>query len=178
VKKIYLVRHAEAVQDNSTFLDKDRMLSISGIQDCKKLSNYLSVKNIFPDIIYCSSARRCIDTLELIFQDRDINLDNKIVKIENNLYGADLPFLLNLISYTSDLTHSLMIVNHEPVLTQLTNQLIRNSKEDDKNKPLDKFSTCGMAILEHESENWERINSYDMRLINFVKPNNLATSIL
>ena len=71
-----------------------------------------------------------------------------------------------------------MIVNHEPVLTQLTNQLIRNSKEDDKNKALDKFSTCGMAILEHESENWEKINSYDMRLINFVKPNNLATSIL
>ena len=85
MKKIYLVRHAESVWDSSTFLDKDRMLSISGIQDCKKLSNYLSVKNIFPDIIYCSSARRCIDTLELIFQDRDINLDNKIVKIENNL---------------------------------------------------------------------------------------------
>ena len=178
MKKIYLVRHAEASKDNSTLLDKDRMLSISGIQDCKKLSNYLSVKNIFPDIIYCSSARRCIDTLELIFQDRGINLDNKIVKIENNLYGADLRCLLNLISYTSDLTHSLMIVNHEPVLTQLTNQLIRNSKEDDKNKPLDKFSKCGMAILEHETENWERINSYDMRLINFVQPNNLATSIL
>ena len=86
MKKIYLVRHAEASKDNSTLLDKDRMLSISGIQDCKKLSNYLSVKNIFPDIIYCSSARRCIDTLELIFQDRVINLDNKIV------FGIDSEF--------------------------------------------------------------------------------------
>ena len=172
MKKIYLVRHAKSSQNNFSLADKDRPLSSGGIEECKKLSNYLSIKNISPDIIHCSGARRCVDTLELIFQ--DINLDNKIVKIENNLYGADLHFLLNLISYTSDRFQSLMIVNHEPVLTQLTNQLIKNSKDEDKKNDFNKFSTCGIAFLEHDSENWEKINSYNMHLIDFVKPDNLA----
>lgn len=171
MKRIYLVRHAKSSWDNVSLTDKERPLLNRGLHDCKRLSNYLSHYNICPDIIFSSSARRCIHTLELIFS--NIDPENTIVNIENNLYGADLPLLLNLILYTSDAYQSLMIVNHEPVLSQLTNLLIRNSEIVINNDLLNKFCTCGMAILEHESNNWRDMNSFDLQLVDFIKPSNL-----
>ena len=60
------MRHAKSSWDDPSLSDYERPLSNRGKNNCNKIETFLSQKKIIPDISYVSSARRTVDTFNLV----------------------------------------------------------------------------------------------------------------
>jgi phosphohistidine phosphatase len=66
MRTLYLIRHAKSSWDDLSIDDFDRPLNKKGKNDIRLMSKRLKEKNIFPDIIISSSAKRTKKTSEKI----------------------------------------------------------------------------------------------------------------
>jgi phosphohistidine phosphatase len=82
---LHLLRHAKSSWDDPSIRDADRPLSPRGERAGRKLARELARGGVAPRLILCSSARRAVQTLELI---RPSLSRQPEVLIEDGLYGA------------------------------------------------------------------------------------------
>jgi phosphohistidine phosphatase len=64
--RIYLVRHGEAVPEETAGSDRDRWLSARGRESARILARLLRETNVAPDAIVCSPLPRAVQTAELL----------------------------------------------------------------------------------------------------------------
>jgi phosphohistidine phosphatase len=64
--KVYLVRHAEAVPEDSALRDEDRWLTARGREHARGLAKLLREEKVEPDVILSSPLPRAMQTAELI----------------------------------------------------------------------------------------------------------------
>ena len=115
---IHLIRHAKSTPSSDSGIDFDRALSNKGIRQCQLLKNYLSH---FPEIhknIYCSSSNRTKSTLNLVFNEKQ--LDKLIYKDE--LYLATAKFLFEFIIDLNSM-EDITIIGHNEGLSYLATYL-------------------------------------------------------
>jgi phosphohistidine phosphatase SixA len=62
MKEVILIRHAQAQQPASIFLDFGRNLDETGIRQSIELAQFLKEKGALPDIVLHSEAHRTTDT--------------------------------------------------------------------------------------------------------------------
>jgi len=169
LKTVYLLRHAKSNWADPYQIDKDRVLADRGIIDAGLLGSYVKINNINPNIIYCSTAQRCKQTLSLMC------LGSKIVKkdiiYDEDLYGCRVSFLLNILFHQDTEINSILLVNHEPTLSDLVNFLVPRNKilETDYKK----YNTCGFSILKYKANYWSDINQENLSSFEFIIPKNL-----
>ncbi len=110
MRQLFIVRHAQA-EDGHGKKDFGRALTPKGRIDAQQLGLYMKEKNLTPQQILVSPARRTMQTLsqiKLAFGDR---LDEEP---RPEIYNASLDELLALILSADDAIQSLMIVGHNP----------------------------------------------------------------
>ena len=169
MKTIFLLRHAKSSWDNSQLEDFDRPLSTRGEKSSIKIGKYIKNKNIIPDIVYCSSAKRAKKTWELI---------NKVIKKKNNiffkkdLYMADSETFMSTIKKTKNSNKSIMIVSHNPGIESFCLEL---SKENNEyiNDIKTKYPTGSLAILKVNLKKWSEIRYESGIIYEFIKPRKL-----
>ena len=158
-RTLYIIRHAEAEDQQSGQNDFSRMLTPKGINQCLHTTDKLNAKFISIDKLISSDAMRTSQTAKLLA--RFLYIDEAKLSFDNNIYQASANMLLNLISNLSNEWHSVMIVGHNPGVSALVQHLTNCSNS---------FSTCSVACIEFDSLSWSRISTTKGKLTFFISP--------
>jgi len=169
LKTVYLLRHAKSNWSDPYQIDKDRVLADRGVNDAVLLGSYVKRNNLNPNIIYCSTAQRCKQTLSLMNLGSDTG--KKDIIYDDDLYGCHVSFLINILFHQDKRVDSILLVNHEPTLSDLVSFLVPRNKI--LRTDYQKYNTCGFSILKYKANDWSNINQESLASFEFVIPKNL-----
>lgn len=158
---LLLLRHAKSSWKNKELDDHDRPLNKRGKREAIKMGEYLKKINMLPDAIVTSSARRAVETTNLVCRHCDYN---KLVEVNFTFHKDGLDSYIQSISETSANINILMLVGHNPVLEELVSILTHKSIN---------MSTCTLVQINLHVMNWKNIISQDgfrSEIINIWKP--------
>jgi phosphohistidine phosphatase len=113
-KTLYLARHAKSSRDNPQLSDFTRPLNKRGQGDASMMAGILKSKGVSPQLILSSPALRARQTAE-IYHD----LIGGTLRFDERIYEASPTSLLYLVQETLQDHDSVMIVGHNPALTEL-----------------------------------------------------------
>lgn len=124
MKKLILIRHGKSGWDSPWLSDHDRPLAERGIVDVPQMALRMQKRGVFPDLIVSSTALRAADTARLTaavfgYAEADI-------VFEKSLYHASPEELLTVIRRQSEAVKTLVLVGHNPGLTELIQNLGTN----------------------------------------------------
>jgi phosphohistidine phosphatase len=141
LKKLLLLRHAEALGYAESLKDIDRVLCHHGNQQARDISSFLHDHNVIINKAIVSTATRTQQTSAFI---------KNISEIENSrlLYEATLSDILNIICNQSADTSTLLIIGHNPTLSFLASSL----SQDHINIP-----TAGLVEFPLEILDWSEL---------------------
>ena len=168
MKHLYLLRHAKSSWDDPSLTDFERPLSKRGKNNCNKIETFLSQKKIIPDISYVSSARRTVDTFNLVLG-KTLRTSSKVV-FSKKLYLCDEIYLFDLIKNTENCYSNILIVNHEPTIRNLTMNLSVPTKDEKYLNIKNKFPTGSLAILKSDLKDWSELKYNSFKVTDFVRP--------
>lgn len=134
---IYLIRHAETIEENgirntdedSQLINEKEILSVNGEEQSKRLSNNFELKNI--DVIWSSCYTRAKATAKYI-----ANINNLSINIDSNLSERKLGNLKELGEFMKDKK------TRDPSQEQLLDRKFKTSdgeSAEDTNKRMTKF---------------------------------------
>lgn len=119
MKKIVLIRHAEAESETSSISDFDRNLTNAGKKDAAKMAATLLNNTPVPEIIFSSPATRALETAHIFAA--TFGLDN--VKTEPKIYEASAETLLQIVNLFDDKYNVVHLVGHNPGISNLLYKL-------------------------------------------------------
>ncbi len=130
MRELILLRHAHAEQSTAGQADMDRPLSSEGLAEAEAAGRWLTARNLVPDCVLCSPARRNRETLEGVLG----VIGYVEQRIEDGIYEADPGALIALIDAHPD-AGRLMLVGHNPGLEQLVALLNSGQSGDYRGMP-------------------------------------------
>lgn len=140
-----LLRHAKTAPARSDQEDWDRELEARGERDARDMGRKLRERGPKPALLITSPAVRALATAKLIAREIGI-AQGKIVQDER-LYLASAKVLLTVVQERGGDAAHLLVVGHNPGLTECADQL---SAE----RSLDNMPTCAAYTLEFDLANW------------------------
>ena len=160
MKKLFIVRHAKSSWDYPELSDFDRPLNKRGKKNAPEMGQRLANKNVKPDALITSPAKRAAATARRIAE--AISFPLKDIIKEPQLYHGSTRNMINVLQGVDDKIESLMIFGHNPGLTDLTNYL---SGSDIYNIP-----TCGIAEVDFNVAFWADLEGNAGTLVSFDYP--------
>ncbi len=164
MKTLYLVRHAEASEQNASTQDYDRPLTKHGEENIFQLGQRFS-RWPHPELIISSPAMRAKTTASILMTGIDFPASS--IVFDEGIYEAELGKLLSVICGADNTVARLMLVGHNPALTQLVHALGVSA--------ITHMPTCSMAILRFPSDTWNDLSQIRAELVEFDYPNMEAT---
>jgi phosphohistidine phosphatase len=158
-KTLVLVRHAKSAWPDGV-PDHDRPLAKRGRRDAPAVGRWLTDNAVIPQVAIISSARRAIETTELITAELEPS-PRRIVTDE--AYGASSAELLELVRTLPGEADVAMLVGHNPGIETLARLLAERASA------LGEFPTSALAVLEFEPD-WDSVEPGSGRLIAFAVP--------
>ncbi|NWF39082.1 phosphoglycerate mutase [Mariprofundus sp. NF] len=163
MKQLILVRHAKSSWDDLSARDFDRDLNDRGRGDASDMGARLAKRRGFkPDAFLISSSQRTRSTAYLMAD--QFNFAHADIELKDELYLASPSTMLKVIRQTPDHVQQLIILAHNPGITELTNRLARTY--------INNVPTCGLAILEMDISSWHEVGSRAL-LLDFDYPKRL-----
>src|SRR6202045_3243810 len=116
MKTLFLIRHAKSSRDDTALPDKDRSLNDRGRRDAPKMGKKLAKRDVTPDLILSSPARRALTTAEIIAKKLDYK--PKDIVVVDRLYAGAVHGLLDVVHKLGDKLERVMLFGHNPELTE------------------------------------------------------------
>ena len=157
MKTLYLVRHAKSSWENFSLSDHDRPLLQSGIKKTKRIIAFLREKQVMPDMLKSSSAKRALDTAKLIAH--GIGYPESKIGVNKGLYHASAETIYHELYALPDDVQSVMLFGHNPTFTYFANDFISPA--------IDNLPTSGVVSIGFKTDKWENINGAAFK-VNFV----------
>jgi phosphohistidine phosphatase len=148
LKTLHVVRHAKSSWDYDNTADIDRTLKPKGIKSAYEISRKLKLGSLIPEKIITSPANRALHTASIFA--RVVGLPLGQVEISSALYESTAKKILDVIQNLDDHCNSVMIVGHNPDLTDLVNRFIK--------VPMDSIPTAGVVTLTFSVSEWKKID--------------------
>jgi len=160
MKRLTLIRHGQSDWVSPTQDDFDRPLNPRGLRDCRRMPGLIKADIPLPQAIISSDALRAKLTSEALAggygkAPQDINYIPA-------LYLASLERLLGCIGTQDDVVEHLMLVGHNPGLTELHNYLCEQAA--------DNLPTFAVVDLQLAVDAWPELPAHCATLENFLKP--------
>jgi phosphohistidine phosphatase len=171
VKCLYLLRHAKSSWDDPGLDDHDRPLARRGERAASAMGRHLATLDVRPDLVLCSSARRAADTFDRIRLEVDPDL---VAKTDRRLYLASARELLDRLRAVDDGVGSILLVGHEPSMSQLACALAAPDSSQDWRRLKKKFPTGACAEIRFPLAKWSEIAPGSGSLHRFWRPRDLA----
>ena len=164
---LYILRHAKACQNQPGLKDIDRPLQAVGRAEANEIGDYMQRTVSSPQAILGSSARRVRETLDLLlpYFDSDIS-----VHLESALYLASVEKLMEKISTVKSNTCRVLIIGHNPVITNFATLLACDSDQNKLHQLGSGFPTATLAELRFDQDEWSKIEKTKGRLIRLKLP--------
>jgi phosphohistidine phosphatase len=119
--KLYLVRHAEAIERSGTTPDANRYLTPKGRSAFRKIARRVRKAGIAPAVILTSPLLRAVQTAEILAE--RLKHDGPVVAANALSHGFDLRALRSLLAKAGNPTEA-AFVGHEPDLGDLAATLL------------------------------------------------------
>src|SRR5450631_3680242 len=114
MKTLILVRHAKSSWEDAALPDKERPLNERGKRDAPDMGKRLAKRDVKPELILSSPARRAFATAKIIAKSLGYKLKNIVV--DDRLYPGAADEILNSIHRLDKQLDRVMIVGHNPAL--------------------------------------------------------------
>src|SRR5258705_4178972 len=134
VRTLILLRHAKAADPNDYRTDTERPLRPRGHRDAAAAGVWLRDVGLRPDAVLCSTAVRTRETLQ------ELGLDEVPVVYERRIYLGPAPDTLELIQQTDPDVATLLVVGHNPTISDLSDMLAPDELPDTC------LATSGIAV--------------------------------
>jgi phosphohistidine phosphatase len=158
MKVLSLLRHATAVRD-PRFVDFDRPLEAAGEREALRLGMRLRDAQTGFDQIICSPAVRTRRTACLLLQ--AMGLEQPAIEFEKALYTSSVDRLLRIIARVDDSVERLLIVGHNPELSEIAIFLSADAEE---------LSPCTLVNLHWESTSWLGLERSRPAAVSILRP--------
>lgn len=166
MKRIFLLRHAQA-ESSHAGSDKDRALTPQGQADATALGHAMTRKNLLPDLILCSDARRTRETCEAVT--KEFSTKPKI-EFSAALYnGSSKINMLDTIRHVPDSLSSLMLVGHNPDIYELAVMLASGGPEPLIGDLSEGYAPATLSIFEVPASRWTKIDPKDCKITNLLR---------
>lgn len=146
-KTLSIMRHALAGNGGWQTLDIDREILPDGISQTEFVANKMLDTNLTPDTIWTSTATRAQQTAQIVADKLNLNLD---FDIKQMLYRENVDCVIDEILSCDDSISHLLIVAHNPLVSELTSQLSGTGY-------FGWFGTSELVSLEFATDNWSDI---------------------
>jgi len=117
-RRLYLLRHAEAGWQSGPGDDHDRPLTARGLRRTHSLGHALHGAGRLPDLILCSTARRCTQTVEALLDAAAPRLAEPEMALDESLYLCSAQTLLARLRALPTGTGRAMAVGHHPAIQE------------------------------------------------------------
>ncbi len=164
MKTLYLIRHAKSSWGDPSLADHERPLNKRGLCDAPIMGQRLAGYQVRVDAIWSSPAQRAVETARHLA--RVLNYPRKEIQLRDRLYTSATEELLIEIRTCPDKVKSLLVVSHNPVITECANLLIERGRDMD----IDSIPTCGIVALEFSLSSWQQIREHEGRMLFFDYP--------
>ena len=154
MKRLTLMRHANAQWKDPQISDFDRPLNRRGISEAEAMSRRLMELNLIPTVLLTSSARRAQQTADIVA--RELHVAARNVRREESLYLAPASDILRVIQTTGPRIPHLMIVGHNPGITEVANLLAPALSNEG-------LATAAVCILTFDSRTWADVEAGNLR---------------
>lgn len=147
MKTLILVRHAKSSWDNPALSDFDRPLNDRGKRDAPRMGKRLKEREITPDLMLSSPAKRALTTCKEIA--KILNYDKQRIVTDKRIYHAGEDELLQVLSEQNDNHEIIMLFGHNPGFTDFANALF--------NEHIMNIPTCGIVAGDLSLTSWREI---------------------
>lgn len=148
MRRLTLLRHAKTEAQHSGQEDWDRVLEPRGQKDAPEMARRLRERKLKPDLVIASPAVRAITTAQIFA--RELHLPATKLQQDERLYLASPKVLKEVIRELGGTAHHLMIVGHNPGLTEFADRV---SAE----REIDNMPTCAIYTLEFDLAEWSEL---------------------
>ena len=166
-KRLILLRHAKSAWDNSSTADIDRPLSSRGRKAAPLIGAHLGRRGLIPGLVLCSSAKRTVETLDLVSAGWP---SKPIVKKLKSLYLAMPREMLRKVQAVGTEAECVMLVGHNPGIADLASWLTGEGDAAQRANLARKFPTGAIAVIEFNVEDWRDADAETGRLVEFTTP--------
>jgi phosphohistidine phosphatase len=153
MKTLILLRHAKT-ENGFDKKDIDRCLTEKGLNDSKKIASTLNNIKIEPQLVISSNSVRTHQTSSILIENMHSN--NIELLLNKNLYNASANQLINEIEGISNSYDCVMVVAHNPGISDLVNVIKVNTTFG--------LPPGGMAIFEFNTDDWNGIFNVESNL--------------
>jgi len=161
-----VLRHAKSSWDYPDLADIDRPILNKGVKRTLLICNALNDRKSLPNKVISSPAKRAIETADIIID--KLNLPLQAPEINVHFYPGYPKHIINeLNKLNGDISH-LMIVGHNPGLTELVYSFV---KED----YIDWIPTSGLVQIQFNCERWSEIDYSNASLLRYLTPKQLKS---
>jgi phosphohistidine phosphatase len=169
VRRLWLLRHAKSSWDDPELPDRLRPLTRRGRKATEGLARYLEANTVAPQVVLCSPAVRATETWDGI---RGALPAETHVDIDEAIYAADAPALLQRLRRVPAAVDSLLVIGHNPALGDLAHHLAGDGDLAMRQRLAAKYPTGALAGLRVPAP-WHNLRWGEATLDTYVVPGDL-----
>ncbi|WP_150526474.1 SixA phosphatase family protein [Roseibium sediminis] len=170
MKRLILYRHAKSDWGDASLTDKQRPLNERGKSAAPVMAQHLADRNLFPDLILCSSSQRTRETLipfiGQLTRETEIHLLDQVYRDGDGDY-------LNLIRQHGGTADTLMVIGHNPATEMSASGLVEKGSGPEWDDMRFKYPSGAIAVIEFNIANWDLLQLKSGNFISFTKPRDL-----
>ena len=145
MKTLTILRHAKSSWNIPGLVDFDRPLNGRGKRNAPEMGQRMKEAGIRPSLIISSPAKRAWTTAKLVAA--EIGYPIEFLQREPDLYHASTEELFDVISRQDEGFNNLVLVGHNPGLTDLANILVPGLTSN--------LPTAGLVSVLIDNPTWE-----------------------
>lgn len=146
MKTLLILRHAKSSWADASLSDHERPLKKRGRRDAPRMGALLRDEELTPEIIVSSTARRAMETAELVAAESEF--EGELIATRE-LYHADLESYLEVVREHAGTSDVVMLVGHNPGLEDLVEQLSGSWQ---------RMPTAALAQIELDIDSWSALD--------------------
>ncbi|MFO7977826.1 MAG: histidine phosphatase family protein [Bacteroidales bacterium] len=163
MKTLYIVRHGKSSWEDAGIQDFERPLLPTGKKRTLRIADHLLKRPVMPDLIVSSHAVRAFETASLLAG--TFNYPRHKIQVESAVYHHGVEGLWSLIFSLPDDKHHVMVVGHNPALTQFVNGLL--------DRAIDYLPTSAVASFSFFTNHWNEVMLVDKKTNFLIYPSHL-----
>ena len=160
MKRLTLMRHANAQWKDPQISDFDRPLNRRGTSEAEAMSRRLIELKLIPTVLLTSSARRAQQTADIVA--RELGMSARSMRSDESLYLAQVADILKVIQTIGPRIPHLMIIGHNPGITEVANLLAPAARID--------LATAAMCSLTFDVRSWAHVAAGKLRDVSSESP--------
>jgi phosphohistidine phosphatase len=145
MKRLSLVRHAQAESGDPDQSDFERLLTRRGMEDASEMARRLKVRKLHIDYILSSTAPRAFATAEIFA--RSLKIAAACFEKDDRLYTAGPSEFLTVLREANSTRDHILIAAHNPGITEFADKLSNERR-------IDAMPTCAVATMQFDIVSW------------------------